>query len=144
MDEEIFKRAPFAAWIHSISKSQLKYLNLKLSDLNMGHELRFIIFIYDNPNCSQEDLVKFSSQSKGNIAKIVKKLEDDGYIERQLNPNNRRKYMLRTTSKANDLVPKVRKISRDWEYEVGITDDDVELKERIMEISINSMRIIGE
>ena len=144
MDEEIFKKAPFAAWIHNISKNQIKYLNSKLSDLNIGHELRFIIFVYDNPNSSQEDLVNFSAQSKGNIAKIVKKLEDEGYIEREINPQNRRKYMLKTTPKANELVPKVRQISKEWEAEVGITDEDEELKRRIMEISINSMKLIEE
>ena len=144
MEEEIFENAPFAAWIHNISKNQLKYLNSKLSDLKIGHELRYIIFIYDNPNCSQEDLVNFSAQSKGNIAKIVKKLEDEGYIIRQINPQNRRKYMLKTTHKANELVPQVRQITKDWEREVGITDEDNELKKRLMEISINSMKLIGE
>lgn len=144
MDSEIFDRAPFAAWIHNISKNQMKYLNMKLADLNIGHDLRFIILIYDHPNSSQDDLVSFSGQSKGNIAKIVKKLEDEGYIIREINPENRRKYMLKTTSKANELVPKVRQITKDWEREVGLTDGDEELKRRIKEISINSMNIIEE
>ena len=144
MDSEMFDRAPFAAWIHNISKNQLKYLNLKLGDMNLDYDLRFILFIDDRPNSSQDDLVNFSGQSKGNIAKIVKKLEDDGYIIREINPKNRRKYMLNTTPKANELVPKIRQISRDWESEVGLTDGDEELKKRIKEISINSMKIIGE
>ena len=141
---EIFENAPLIALIHNISKNQLKYLNSQLDNLNLGHEIKYIMMVYDNPNCSQDDLVNFSGQSKGNMAKIVKKLEDEGYIKRGINPNNRRKYMLKTTQKANDLVPKIRKISKDWEKEVGIEDDDCELKKRIMEISINSMKIIGE
>ena len=141
---EIFENAPLIALIHNISKNQLKYLNSQLDNLNLGHEIKYVMMVYDNPNCSQDDLVNFSGQSKGNMAKIVKKLEDEGYIKRGINPNNRRKYMLKTTQKANDLVPKIRKISKDWEKEVGIEDDDCELKKRIMEISINSMKIIGE
>lgn len=144
MDEEIFEDAPFIAWIHNISKNQLKYLNSKLTDLNMGHEIRYILFIHDRPNSSQEDLVNFSGQSKGNIAKVLKRLEDEGYIKREVNPQNRRKYMLNTTSKADELVPKIRQISKDWEVEVGITEADDELKQRIKEISINSMKLIGE
>ena len=143
MDEEIFENAPFIAWIHNLSKSQLKYLNSRLNDY-LGHEIKYIMMIYENPNSSQDDLVNFSGQSKGNIAKIVKKLEDMGYVERSVNPNNRRKYMLKTTSKANDIVPKIRKISKEWEIEVGITPDDDELKQRIKEISINSMKLVGE
>lgn len=144
MDEKVFENAPFIAWIHNISKNQLKYLNLKLADLELDHEIRHVIYIYDNPNISQDDLVGFSGQSKGNIAKVVKKLEDKGYIEREINPDNRRKYMLKTTSKADELVPKIRQISKEWEKEVGLTDNDEEIKKRIREISINSMKLIGE
>lgn len=144
MVEEIFENAPFIAWVHNLSKNQLKYLNLRLADLDLGHEIRYVMLIYDNPNISQDDLVNLSGQSKGNIAKIIKKLEDNGYVKREINPKNRRKYMLKTTSKANELVPKIRQISREWEAEVGITDKDNELKQRLKEISINSMKIIGE
>ena len=49
--------------------------------------------------------------------------------------------MLKTTSKADELVPKIRQISKDWEREVGITDEDYELKKRIKEIAINGMKL---
>jgi DNA-binding MarR family transcriptional regulator len=102
------------------------------------------MFIYDNPNCSQEDLVNMFCQSKGNVAKVLRKLEDMGYVKREIDPENRRKYMLTTTDMGNSLVPKYRQISREWEKEVGITDSDEELKRRIMEIAINGMNLIGE
>lgn len=148
MDNESFqaitKNSPFIAWIHNISLNQQKYIKSKFKDLNLGHDVRYIMFIYDNPNCSQEDLVNMFSQSKGNIAKSLKKLEDLGYIIRETDPNNRRKYMLNTTEKGNDLVPKFRKISKEWEKEVGITDSDDELRERIREIAINGMKLVEE
>ena len=40
----------------------------KMSGLDLAHDVRYIIFIYDNPNCSQEDIVNMFGQSKGNIA----------------------------------------------------------------------------
>lgn len=144
MIDEIFKNAPFIAFIHNMSKNQLKYLNSRLNDLNLGQDIRYIMIVYENPGISQEGLVNISGQSKGNIAKIVRKLEDEGYIKREVNPENRRKYMLKTTSKANELVPKIRQISKDWERDVGLTPADDDLKQRIKEISINSMKLIGE
>ena len=148
MDNESFqaitKTSPFIAWIHNISLNQQKYIKSKFDDLNLGHDVRYIMFIYDNPNCSQEDLVNMFSQSKGNIAKVLKKLEDLGYIKREINPENRRKYMLTTTDKGNNLVPKYRQISKEWEREVGITDSDEELRKRIMEIAINGMKLIED
>ena len=117
-------------------------MKTKISEMNLGHDVRYIIFIYDNPDCSQEDIVNMFGQSKGNIAKVLRKLEDDGFIKREINPENRRKYMLNTTQKGKDIVPKIRQISLDWDKEVGITDNDYELRERIKEIAINGMKLI--
>ena len=148
MDDDIFQgikdKSPFIAWIHNISLNQQKYMKMKCNDLDLGHDVRYIMFIYDNPGCSQEDLVSMFGQSKGNIAKILKKFEDDGFIEREINPENRRKYMLNTTDKGNELVPKFRQISLDWEKEVGITDLDADLKKRLAEIAVNTIKLIEE
>ena len=141
--ESIYDSSPFIAWIHNMSKNQMKYLNSRIDELNLGHEMRFIMMIYDNPNISQDDLVSISGNSKASIAKTLKKLEDEDYIKREINPENRRKYMLKTTEKGDEIVPKIRQISRDWEVEVGITDQDNELKERIKEIAINAMELVG-
>ena len=140
----IMDNSPFIAWVHNLSKNQMKYLKSKIAEYDLDHEVRYIMMIYENPNISQDDLVIMSGQSKGNIAKSLKKLEDEGYIEREINPENRRKYMLKTTLKGDELVPKVRQISIDWEKEVGITEEDNELKERLKEIAINGMRLVED
>ncbi len=146
MEDDIFqaisKKSPMIAWIHNISLNQEKYMKIKFKQLNLGHDVRYIMFIYDNPNCSQDELVNMFAQSKGNIAKVLKKLEDSDYIKREINPENRRKYMLTTTEKGDELVPKYRQYSRQWEKEVGITEEDKELLERIKEIAINASKLV--
>ena len=145
MGDEYFQaindNSPVIAWIHNISLNQQKYMKSKIKDYDFGHDVRYLMFVYDNPDCSQEDLVSMFCQSKGNIAKILKKFEDEGYIKREINPQNRRKYMLNTTDKANKLIPEFRKISKDWEIEVGLTDGDEEFKKRLKEIAINGMKL---
>ena len=141
-DNQVFENAPIIAWIHNISKNQIKYLNSQISNLNLGHEIRYIMMIYDNPNCSQDDLVNIYGESKAKIAKSLKKLEDNGYIIRKVNPDNRRKYMLKTTSKGNELVPKLRKITKKWQKEVGIDNDDYELIKKLKQIALNSKKLI--
>ena len=140
----IMDNSPFIAWVHNLSKNQMKYLKSKIAEYDLDHEVRYIMMIYENPNISQDDLVIMSGQSKGNIAKSLRKLEEEGYIQREVNPDNRRKYMLKTTSKGDELVPKVRQISLDWEKEVGITEEDNELKRRLKEIAINGMRLVED
>ena len=133
---------PLAGLIHNISKSQMKYLKLKYNEFNLDHDVVYVMIIYDNPNISQDQLVDQTGQSKGNMAKILKKLEDEGFIKRKINPENRRKYMLKTTSKGDKLVPQIRQISLDWEKEVGITDEDYKLKERLRQIALKSSELI--
>jgi DNA-binding MarR family transcriptional regulator len=146
MDNESFqainKDSPLIAWIHNISLNQQKYMKSRINDYGLGHNVRYLMFIHDNPDCSQDDLVNMFAQSKGNIAKILAKFENDGFITRQIDSQNRRKYMLNTTDKANELVPKFRQISLDWEREVGISDEDDEFKKRLKEIAIRGMQII--
>ncbi|WP_296797782.1 MarR family winged helix-turn-helix transcriptional regulator [uncultured Methanobrevibacter sp.] len=148
MGDEIFQaindNSPIIAWIHNISLNQQKYLKSKIKNYDFGHNVRYLMFIYDNPNCSQEDLVNMFCQSKGNIAKILKKFEDVGYIKREINPQNRRKYMLNTTDKANELIPEFRQISKDWDRAVGLTDEDEEFKNRLREIAINGMKLLED
>ena len=148
MGDEIFQaindNSPIIAWIHNISLNQQKYLKSKIKEYDFGHNVRYLMFIYDNPNCSQEDLVNMFCQSKGNIAKILKKFEDEGYIKREINPQNRRKYMLNTTDKANELIPEFRQISKDWDRAVGLTEEDEEFKNRLREIAINGMKLLED
>ncbi len=138
------ENGPIIGLIHNISKNQIRYMNSRISDFDLGKEVRYIMMIHDNPDCSQDDLVNHYGESKANVAKSLKKLEEKGYIQRIINPKNRRKYMLRTTSKANELVPKVRQISRDWERKVGIDEDDWEFREKIRQIAINGMNLVKE
>jgi DNA-binding MarR family transcriptional regulator len=142
-NDEIFENSPIIALIHNISKNQIKYLSSQIAEYDLGKEVRYIMMIYDNPCCSQDDLVNIYGESKANIAKSLRKLEDEGYIEREVNPQNRRKYMLKTTSKSDELVPLVREISRNWEKEVGIDSSDEEFREKLRMIAVNGMKLIG-
>ena len=138
---ELFSNVPLIALIHNISKNQIKYLKSRIEEYNLGREIRYVMMVYDNPDCSQDDIVNIYGESKANVAKALRKLEDEGFIKREVNPDNRRKYMLRATSKAEELVPKVRQISKDWEREVGIDELDFEFKEKLRQIAINGMRL---
>ena len=141
--EKMIENSPTIGLIHNISKNQMKYLNSKISKHNIGMEIKYIMMVYDNPNCSQSDLVKLTGESKSNIAKALKKLESQQLITRNTNPENRRQYMLKTTPTADKLVPEIRKISKEWEKEVGIYNDNI-LKEKLQKIAIKAMDLIKE
>lgn len=52
--------------------------------------------------------------------------------------------MLNTTEKGSKLVPKIRQISKEWEAEVGLSENDVEFREKLIQIAANGQRLINE
>jgi DNA-binding MarR family transcriptional regulator len=55
---------------------------------------------------------------KGTIARTVKKMEDAGYISRQVDPDNRRAFRLSLTSTGYKMAPEIMAIDQEWEQAV--------------------------
>ena len=72
--------------------------------IDMVHEGHYLMEIHKRKNLSQDDLASIFGQSKGTIAKALRKLEDKKYVEREIDENNRRKYILKTTKKGEELA----------------------------------------
>ena len=94
-----FDSMPFIAVIHHISRNKLRYAQKNPNHIDMVHEGRYLMEIHKRKDLSQDDLATIFGQSKGTIAKALRKLEDKEYVERIIDENNRRKYILKTTEK---------------------------------------------
>ena len=75
-----FDSMPFIALIHHISKNKLRYSIKNPNRVDMVHEGRYLMEIHKRKNLSQDDLANIFGQSKGTIAKALRKLEDKGYV----------------------------------------------------------------
>ena len=53
---------------------------------------------------------------------IVRKLEEEGYITREVNPENRRKNQIFITPKGKELTEKIIKYNLEWEEQMGFKD----------------------
>ncbi|MBE6508195.1 MAG: MarR family transcriptional regulator [Methanobrevibacter sp.] len=100
--------------------------------------------IYEKKNLSQDDLANIFGQSKGTIAKALRKLEDNEYVERRIDDNNRRKYILNTTEKGEKLAILLKKDLNEWEELVGIDKLDDTTKNQLKEIARKSEKILEE
>jgi DNA-binding MarR family transcriptional regulator len=135
---------PFTALIHHISKNKLKYTMKNPNHMDMVHEGRYLIEIHNRKNLSQDDLARIFGQSKGAIAKSLRKLEDNGYVERQIDESNRRKYILKTTPKGEEMAVLLKKDLSDWEELVGIDKLDEKAKYQLRQIARRSEEILEE
>lgn len=134
---------PFIALIHNISKNRLNY-SLKNPKSDMAYESRYLIEIHKRKNLSQEDLANIFGQSKGTIAKALRKLEDKDYVERIVDKNNRRKYKIKTTEKGEKLAVLLKEDLEEWEDKVGISELDEKTIEQLKEITRKSEEILKE
>ena len=143
-ESDKFDSMPFIALIHHISKNKLKYTMKNPNHMDMVHEGRYLIEIHNRKDLSQDDLAKIFGQSKGAIAKSLRKLEDNGYVERQIDEANRRKYILKTTPKGEEMAVLLKKDLSDWEELVGIDKLDENAKYQLRQIARRSEEILEE
>lgn len=139
-----FDSMPFIALIHHISKNKLRYSMKNPNRIDMVHEGRYLMEIHKRKNLSQDNLANIFGQSKGTIAKALRKLEDKEYVERKIDENNRRKYILKTTKKGEELAILLKKDLEEWEENVGIDRLDERTKNQLREIARKSEEILKE
>ena len=139
-----FDSMPFTALIHHISKNKLKYSMKNPNRIDMVHEGRYLMEIHKRSDLSQDDLAGIFGQSKGTIAKALRKLEDKGYVERIVDENNRRKYILKTTKKGEKLAILLTNDFEEWERKVGIDQLDDKTKDQLRVIARKSEEILKE
>ena len=143
-ESDKFDTMPFVALIHHISKNRLRYTVKNPNRIDMIHEGRYLLVIHNNKNLSQDDLAATFGQSKGTIAKALRKLEDKKYVERKIDENNRRKYILNATKKGEELAILLKKELDEWEEKVGIDKLDENAKNQLRQIARKSEEIIEE
>ena len=140
-NKDKFDLMPFIALIQHISKNKLKYT---LKNSNIINESYYLIEIHEKKDLSQDDLANIFAQSKSTIAKALKKLEDKEYVERKVDKNNRRKYILKTTKKGEKLAVSLKNELHEWEKQVGIEQLSDETIDKIREIARKSEQIVSD
>lgn len=136
-----FDSMPFMSLINHISKNKLRY---SLKNPDRIQEGQYLIEIHKRKNLSQDDLADIFGQSKGTIAKALRKLEDKEYVERKTDEANRRKYILNTTKKGEELAISLNNDLKEWEEKVGIDKLDEPTKNKLREIARKSEKVLEE
>ena len=79
-----------------------------------GMMYKYILTIKKHPGTSQDFLAEFHSVDKSRVARIVRELENMGYLSRSANENNRRSYQLFLTSEGERLYGTIRQVLMEW------------------------------
>ena len=111
------------------------FFNENLKDQNMTiKELSVLLRIRFDDIATQKDLVDVFKVSDAYIAKLLRKFENDEYIERMEDPQNRRKKIVRLTSKGVEKTDEIITVITGWENEITskLTDDETATLKKIL------------
>lgn len=74
----------------------------------------FVYSICNHPGRSQEQLASDLYLDKSTVARALTHLENDGFVERIPNAEDKRQLLVYPTQKMKDILPAVRRASSDW------------------------------
>jgi len=76
-------------------------------------------------------MARYFHLDKGTIARTVKKMEDAGYVSKNVDPDNRRAFRLFLTEKGYQVAPEIIAIDREWEKLVTNSISDKEQQDML-------------
>lgn len=144
-EKDIFDDMSLILLMYNISQNGIKFARSKSKELTNIRECYYLLKIYYSEiELSQEDLCDIFCQSKGTVAKTLRKLEDKGYIERIINKDNRRKYILKLTKKGEELIPVLKREADYWHNSVGLAKISDEYMAVIRDVARKSYNLVND
>lgn len=123
-------------WISILNRHSHAYITKHLKEYNIGSgQYVFIVTLYKNNGISQDKLSELLNIDKGTTAKAIKKLEEEGYVRREVDPDDRRAYKLYATEKALAIEPVICEVLKDANkiLSIGFTDEDKAITRKLLE-----------
>ncbi len=105
----------FTHLIEKIARCSNLYRNNRLESHGIpGNQSGYIIHVCNNPGVSQDTIAKKMFINKSNVARQLAVLEQNGYITRCPDPEDKRILMVFPTQKAIDVYPDIKQVLDEW------------------------------
>lgn len=90
-------------------------INILLSDIGLsGAKAMFLFCINEHGQMTQTEICNKLDMDKSTVAKMLVRLEKDGFITKERHCDDARAYNVRLTEKALSLIPQALKIQNEW------------------------------
>ncbi|NLK22406.1 MAG: MarR family transcriptional regulator [Epulopiscium sp.] len=102
-------------YISIIYRQAQCYINRKLEAFGIGSgQFIFLNILYQQDGIRQEEISYLLDIDKGTTARAIKKLEEEGYVYRKIDSNDRRAQLVFLTDRALSIKGDIFKILRNW------------------------------
>ena len=103
-------------YISIIHRTGSSFLSKEFSKFNIGSgQYMYLIHLYKNDGLSQEELTEILNIDKGTTAKSIKKLENEGFVMRVKDKNDKRINRVYLTPKALEIKDEFLSSINAWE-----------------------------
>ena len=94
----------------------------------------YLIHICRHPGLSQDALARALYVNKSSVTRHLSHLEQAGFLTRTPDPEDRRALLLYPTEKAQELLPCLREIGKDWNSALteGFSEEETEQFETLL------------
>lgn len=121
------RQSTIPRWVSLLYRYGQMYIGdrLRHTDIGKGQYI-FLNALYKKDGLSQEELSDFLKIDKGTTAKALKKLEEQGYVLRQVRDEDKRSYRIFLTPKALEMKEEIRRVLIDWRHILsdGLTEEE--------------------
>lgn len=108
------KSLPLGKYLGILTKTYIGALTKRLEHLEIERHYSVLIMLEDeNGHCSQQYISDILRIDKASMVRITDYLVDKGFIERVVNPTDRREHQLKLTGKAKKVLPEIHKAIKD-------------------------------
>ncbi|MBI9011713.1 MAG: MarR family transcriptional regulator [Clostridiales bacterium] len=136
------KRELIGKYIGAIHRHQQVMVNNQLRQYGIGSgQYIFFLTIFKNPGISQKELTELIKIDKATTAKALKKLEEQGYIYRTANEDDKRYNRLYLTEAGIKFQPKLIEILDDITEMIsrGINDEQYDEIVKSLKIILDNL-----
>ena len=95
----------------------------------------FLLELYINDGKNQEEIAETLKIDKGTTARALKKLEEQGFVKRIKDENDKRSNKIYLNDKAKDVREGVLDVLNDWNKEITniLTEEEEEMLKSLLE-----------
>lgn len=115
--------------ISVLHRREQRYVNQQLKEYGLGYsDYNFLMYLSFNEGCSQKEMSRNMAVDEALTVRVVKKLQEQGYIIRKKNPKNNRRYEIYLSEAGKELLPKLKNCLTSWWNQVteGMSEQEQE------------------
>lgn len=138
---------PLGSLITAISRAHTVFLFHEIEKFGItGGQFQFLMGLAREDGITQEELANSFHMNESTIARALRKLEDAGMVQREVDENNRRRKIITVTEKGKASVDLIRKADEKWEKRIRSlsANEKDKLKEMLRALAIESTESMYE